>query len=149
MLLVIIAALLAPHTLEVTSVNLVDNSYLRFTFAAIFWLLIREDGNSIAGPYSSTLFQLPSVQALLWTALFLPLCLVIIYTQWRFIKGMTTKNKAFRMIGIVLAIQVIVLVTFFAYALDSWSLAAAVPLPIVHVVSALSIRWIHNQKKTD
>ncbi|RDE15651.1 MAG: hypothetical protein C4K48_03480 [Candidatus Thorarchaeota archaeon] len=146
--ILILFAILTPHTLEITRVSLEDDSYTQSILVAGCWTLLQKDGSTIAGPYSSTLFLFPNELALLWTILFVPLYLCIIYTQWRLVRGITTKGKVLCVIAAALAIQLVVLMAFFSYSLDGWASGIAYPLPIFHVLSALSVFWHRRPKST-
>lgn len=136
----VLIALLTPHTFAISRFSSpIDSSYTRSTLVAACWTLIQQDGITPGGPYSLTLFPFPNELTLLWTILFFPLYLCIIYTQWRFIKGITKKSKVMRVIAAALVIQLVVLMAFFSYSLDGWASGIAYPLPIFHVLSALSV----------
>lgn len=134
-----IIALLLPHTLEFTRVGALDSTYVRFTVFASFWMTSLETGSSIAGPYTSTSIEFLTVQIVTFSILFLPLSLLLILAQWRFMKGTSSKRTILRVVGLSLFVQAVILFTFFWYQADGWLTNQSYPLPIVHALSILAV----------
>ncbi len=120
--ILIIVTLFVPHSLEISRLNHLDNSYIRYSVFAVFWAIVHENGSTIAGPYSSTFFEFLSIPTLLFGVLFIPLYILVIITQSRFIKGTTTKRSILRVIGLALIIQAFLQSAFFSYQLDGHTL---------------------------
>lgn len=137
--ILLIVALFLPHTLEITRVSQPDNSIVRFTMFAVFWMISLENGSTIAGPYSSTLLAIPSVLGLVLSVLFLPLNIFLIIAYSRFTKGTFSKRSIIRAVGITLITQTFILFAFFWYQLDGWAFGQAYPLPILHALIVLSV----------
>lgn len=137
--ILILIALFVPHSLEISRVHLPDNSYFRYSLYAVFWAVSNESGSTIAGPYSSTLFEILSVPALFLDALFLPLFISVIIIQSRFIKGITTKRSILRVIGMALIIQTFPLSALFWFQVTGLGYTQLYPLPIFHALSILSV----------
>jgi hypothetical protein len=137
--ILIMVTLFLPHTLEITRVNAFDNSYLQITIYAAFWLLSLETGSTIAGPYSSALLEFLTVKILVFCILFLPLYLLVIIAQLRFMNDTASKKTVLRGIGLTLFVQTFILFAFFWYTLDGWAFAQLYPLPIVHALTVLSV----------
>ena len=137
--ILIIVTLFVPHSLGISRLNHLDNSYIRYSVFAVFWAIVHENGSTIAGPYSYTSFEFLSIPTLLFGALFLPLYISVIITQSRFIKGTTTKRSILRVIGLALIMQAFLLSAFFSYQLDGWAYAISFPLPIFHTLNVLLV----------
>jgi len=137
--ILILMALFVPHSLGISRLNQPDNSYIRYTVSAVLWAISHESGSTIAGPYNYTFIEFLSIPTLLLGALFLPLYIIVIITQWRFIKGTTTKKSILRVIGFTLLIQVFLQFAFLWYWLDGWASLQTYPLPIFHTLNALSV----------
>jgi len=138
LVILLVVAIFLPHTLEITWNTAIDNSSVRIAVYAAFWMVSSEAGSTIAGPYSSTLFEVLTVRILVFCILFLPLYLLVIIAQWRFMKGTTSKKTIQRVIGLTLVVQLFILFAFFWWQLDGWAFAQAYPLPIVHALVFLS-----------
>ena len=106
---------------------------------AAFWMASLETGSTIAGPYSSTVVEFLPVLSLVFAILVLPLYLLVIIVQWRFIKGTTSKRRILRVIGLSLIVQMFILFAFFWYQADGWLFNQSYPLPILHALSVLSV----------
>ena len=137
--ILILVALLVPHSLGISRLNHPDDSYIRYTVSAVLWEMSHESGSTIAGPYSYTYFEFLYIPALLLGALFLPLYISVIITQWRFMKGTTTKRTILRVIGLALFIQAFLQFASLGYRLDGWALLQTYPLPIFHTLNILSV----------
>ncbi len=137
--ILVVIAIFLPHTLEITWANAIDNSYLRVAVYAAFWMVSLETGSTIAGPYSSSFFEVLTVRILVFCVLFLPLYLLVIIAKWRFMKGISSKITILRTIGIALITQTFILFAFFWYQLDGWAFGQSYPLPILHALIVLSV----------
>lgn len=135
----VLVSLIAPHTLGIRRHDLPDNSYARYTLTAALWTIIHETGSTIAGPYSQTLFPFPNEPALLWIVLFIPLQLCTSCVILRYVKGITGKGTALRVVVAALVIQAL-LAGGLWFGFDSWLFVSVYPLPIFHLVS-LSIMF--------
>ena len=139
LVILILVALFAPHSLGISHFNFPDNSYNRYTVSAVFWAISYENGSTITGPYSNTFFEFISIPTLLFGALFLLLFLSVIITQWRFIRGTTSKRSILRVIGLALITQVFPLSAMFSVQLTGLGYAQLYPLPIFHALNVLSV----------
>ena len=137
--ILILVALFVPHSLGIAHLNFPDNSYIRYTVSAVLWAISYENGSTIAGPYSDTSFEFLSIATLLFGALFLLLFISIIITQWRFIKGTTTKRSILRIIGLALIIQLFPISPLFSFRLTGLGYTQLYPLPIFHTLNVLSV----------
>ena len=137
LILLVLVSLTIPHTLGIRR----GSSYIRFTLVAALWTLIHESGSTIAGPYSYTLFPFPNEQALLWTALFVPLQLCTSYVMFRFAGGAIERETASRVVIAALIIQAFLSGALWSgYASGSdisrvYLFDTVIPLPIFHIVS--------------
>ena len=132
----IIVAVIIPHTIEFNVANAIDNSYLQVTVFAALWTASVASGFTIVGPYTSASVGFLTVRVLVFCILFLPLYPVLIIAQSQFMKGKTSRKSVLRIIGIVLIVQMFILFAFFWYSLDSWAFAQSYPLPIIHILIA-------------
>jgi hypothetical protein len=144
--ILLIVAIVFPHTLEIVTVNAIDNSYLQVAVYAALWMVSLETGSTIAGPYSFTLFEVLTVRILVFCILFLPLYLIVIIAHSRFMKGKASRKSILRIVGTSLIVQMFILFAFFWWQLDGWAFAQAYPLPILHVLSILSVTKQHSYK---
>ncbi|MBY8996755.1 MAG: hypothetical protein KGD60_03415 [Candidatus Thorarchaeota archaeon] len=145
--ILIVVAIFLPHTLEFNWGNAIDNSYLRVALYAAFWMISLETGSTIAGPYSSTLFEVLTVRILVFCILFMPLYLIVIIAQSRFMKGVTSRKSLLRIVGSVLIVQMFILFAFFWWQLDGWAFAQAYPLPFLHILVFLSVGRLRSTKQ--
>jgi hypothetical protein len=143
LLFLLIAALLSPHTFEVSSQSIPDASFTRYSIVTVLLTLFYEYGSTIAGPYS-TAFIMPPTSAILLNTLTLLINVVIILGQVGFSKGMISRSRVLYIIGIALCVHVLLLVGFFSYQLDAMASVLAIPLPVFPIISALAVLlgWI-------
>ncbi len=138
LLILLIAALLLPHTFEIASQNIPDASYTRYSVITVLLTLFYEYGNTLAGPYS-TLFIMPPTSAILLNALTLIINVAIILSQFWFAKGTISKMRTLYIIAAALCVHVLLLVGIFSYQLDATASVLAIPLPIFPIISALLV----------
>lgn len=135
----IITTVVGPHTLQISSASNIDASFLQLAMFSVFWTASYETGSTIAGPYVHTVLEFLSNPALILSVLFLPLYLIVILAQMRFMSGNTSRKSVMRVVALTLTVQTFVLFAFFWYRLDGWAFAQSYPLPIVHVLVVLSV----------
>jgi hypothetical protein len=138
LLFLFIAALLSPHTFEISNQSIPDASFTRYSVITVFLTLFYEYGSTIAGPYS-TIFIMPPTSAILLNTLTLLINVVIILGQVGFSKGTISRSRVLYIIGIALCIHVLLLVGVFSYQLDGMASVLAVPLPVFPIISALVV----------
>jgi hypothetical protein len=133
-----LAALLSPHTFEISSQSIIDASFTRYSVITVLLTVFYESGSTIAGPYN-TLFIMPPTSAALLNALTLVLNISIILSLWGLAKGVVSPRRALQLIGIVLCVHIFLLLGVFSYQADGWANVLALPLPIFPLVSALVV----------
>ncbi|MFW9808498.1 MAG: hypothetical protein ACFFE6_03865 [Candidatus Thorarchaeota archaeon] len=138
MLFILVAALIAPHTFEISSQTIPDYSYTRYSLILVILTLFYESGTTIAGQYS-TGFILPPTSSVLLNVLTLVINVSIVLSQWGYAKGRISRKNVLYIIGIALCVHVLLLIGFFSYQLDATASVLAIPLPIFPVISALVV----------
>ena len=138
LLLLLIAALLSPHTLEISHQGIIDASFTRYSVITVLLTFFYEFGSTFAGPYS-TLFIMPPTSAASLNALTLVLYILIILGLFGFAKGMISRRRVLQLIGIVLCVHVFSLLGVFSYQLDSIASVLGIPLPVFPIISALAV----------
>lgn len=138
LLLVILTALLIPHTFEISSQSIPDAAFVRYSVITLLLTLFYEFGSTIVGPYT-TLFIMPSTSAPLYNPLALIVNVTIILILWRFIKGKSSRRRVLYVIAIAVFVQAFLLIGFFSVRLDGWASYLAIPLPIFPIISMLAI----------
>ena len=138
LLVLFIAALLLPHTLEISSHSIPDASYTRYSVISVLLTIFYEYGSTIVGPYS-TLFIMPPTSAALLNELTLVLNILIILSQSGFAKGRISRRRVLQIIGIILCVHVVLLLGVFSYQVDGWASVLAIPLPIFPIISTLAM----------
>jgi hypothetical protein len=138
LLLLVIAALLIPHTLEIESQNLPDAVFTRYSVIIVLLTVSYEFGSTLMGPYS-TIFVMPPTSAIVLNVLALLINISIIISLLGLVRGMISKKRVLYIIGIALCVQVFLLLGIFSYRLDSWASGLAIPLPVFPIVSALAV----------
>jgi len=136
--LVVVAALLAPHTFEISTQNIIDASFTRYSVITLLLTLFYESGSTIVGPYT-TLFIMPPTSALLLNGLTLIVNLSIILSLWGLIKGKFSKKVVLSIIAIVLCVHALLVIGLFSYQASAWESVLSIPLPIFPIISALLI----------
>lgn len=138
LLFLLIAALLSPHTFEISSRSIPDGSFTRYSVITLILTLFYEYGTTIAGPYS-TIFIMPPTSAAILNMVTLLINVSIILSQLGLAKGTISRRRALYIIGIALCVHVFLLVGFFSYQLDATASVLAIPLPIFPLISTLAI----------
>ena len=138
LLFLLIAALLSPHTFEISSRSIPDASFTRYSVITLLLTLFYEYGTTIAGPYS-TLFIMPPTSAAILNVVALLINFSIIMSQLGLAKGTISRRSALYIIGVALCIHVFLLAGFFSYRLDATASVLAIPLPIFPAISILAI----------
>lgn len=138
LLLLIVAALLVPHTFEITNQNYMDATFTRYSVIMLLLTLFYEYGSTLAGPYSTLSIMLPTSAPLL-NILTLIVNISIIVILWGLIKGRVTKNVILYIITIVLCVQAFLVLVFFSIQLDAWASVLSIPLPIFPIISILIV----------
>jgi hypothetical protein len=138
LLLVVVAALLAPHTFEISSQNIPDASFARYSVITLLLTVFYEYGSTIAGSYS-TLFVMPPTSAALLNLLTLIVNVSIILAQWGVTKGRASKRIALYTIAAALCVHALLLLGFFSYQVNGTASALAIPLPVFPIISALLV----------
>jgi hypothetical protein len=137
-LLIVAAALLVPHTFEISRQNIPDASFTRYSVITLLLTLFYEYGNTLVGPYS-TLSIMPPTSATLLNVLTLIVNISIILSQWGLTKGKVSRRVVLYTIAIALCVHALLLIGFFSYQLDATASVLAVPLPIFPIISALVV----------
>jgi len=137
LLFLIIAALLLPHTFEISSQNIPDASYTRYSVITVLLTLFYEYGNTLAGPYT-TVFIMPLTYAALLNFGTLLINVSIVLSQVNYARGGYSRKRVLYIIGIALCVHVLLLVGFY-YQVGATSSVLAVPLPIFPIISALLV----------
>lgn len=138
LLFILVAALIAPHTFEISSQIIPDNSFTRYSLILVLLTLFYESGTNIFGPYS-TGFILPPTSAILLNVLTLIINISIILSQWVYTRGSISRKNVLYIIGIALCIHVLLLISFFSYQLDTTASVLSIPLPIFPIISVLLV----------
>jgi hypothetical protein len=138
LLFLVIAALLSPHTFEISNQSMPDNSFTRYSIITVLLIPFYQFGDTFVGPYS-TLFIMPPTAALLLNLLTLLINTSIILSQVGLSKGIISRKRALYLIGIALCVDVLLLIGFFSYQLDGTASVLAIPLPIFPIISAFAI----------
>ena len=138
LLLVIIAALLIPHTFEISNQYYPDATFTRYSVITLLLTLFYEFGSTLVGPYT-TLFILPPTSAPLYNPLALIVNIAIILGLWGVMKGKLSRRAVLYTIVIAICVQAFLLIGFFSIRLDGWASYLAIPLPIFPIISALLI----------
>ena len=138
LLLVILAALLIPHTFEISSQSIPDAAFVRYSVITLLLTLFYEFGSTLVGPYT-TLFILPPTSAPLYNPLALIVNIAIILGLWGVMKGKLSREVVLYTIVIAICVQAFLLIGFFSIRLDGWASYIAIPLPIFPIISMLAI----------
>ncbi|MFW9788774.1 MAG: hypothetical protein ACFFE2_14785 [Candidatus Thorarchaeota archaeon] len=137
-LFILLAALIAPHTFEISSQIIPDNSFTRYSLILVLLTLFYESGTNIVGSYSKG-FILPPTSAVLLNTLTLIINIAILLSQWGYAKGTVSRKNVLYIIVIALCVHALLLIGFFSYQLDATTSALAIPLPIFPVISILAV----------
>lgn len=137
-MIIIVAALISPHTFEISSQNIIDASFTRYSIVTLLLTLFYEYGSTFVGPYT-TLFIMPPTSAPLYNPLTLMVNITIILSLWRLMKDKISRRAVLYIIAIVVCVDVFLLIGFFSIRLDGWASVLAIPLPIFPLISALLI----------
>ncbi|MFW9817366.1 MAG: hypothetical protein ACFFEW_15695 [Candidatus Thorarchaeota archaeon] len=138
LLFILVAALIAPHTFEISGRMIPDGSFTRYSLILVLLTLFYESGTNIAGPYS-TGFILPPTSAILLNVLTLIINISIILSQWQYTIGSMSRKNVLYVIGLALCVHVLLLIGFFSYQLDATASVLSIPLPIFPIISALVV----------
>ena len=142
----VILIMVVPHTFEINVVNAMDSSYVRCSFFAAFWIVSLSAGSNIAGPFTSVSIDFLGIQVLVYSLLFLPFLLILLYSRIRTMKGSMSKRTTLRTTGITLIVHLVILFGFFWYTLDGWAFAQLYPLPIIHLL--IIPKWLFKQSSS-
>lgn len=138
LLLIVVAALLAPHTFEISSQNIPDAFFTRYSVITLLFTLFYEFGSTFAGPYT-TLFIMPPTSAILLNGLILIVNLSIILSLWSLIKGQVSRSVILYIIAIALCVHAILVIGLFSYQASAWESVLSIPLPIFPIICALLV----------
>ncbi|MFW9807581.1 MAG: hypothetical protein ACFFFK_12705 [Candidatus Thorarchaeota archaeon] len=138
LVVLLIAALLSPHTLQIINQSITDASFTRYSVITVLLTAFYEYGHTLVGPYS-TLFIMPPTSAALLNALTFVLNILIILSQFWFIKGTISRRNALLVVGIILCIHVALLLGVFSYQLNGTTSVLAIPLPIFPIIVTIAI----------
>jgi hypothetical protein len=138
LLLVIIAALLLPHTFEISNQYIPDASFTRYSVITLLLTLFYEYGSTFVGPYS-TLFIMPPTSTTLLNAMTVIVNISIILSLWGLMRGRLARRGTLYIIAIALFVHVFLLMGFFSIMVTGVTSVLAIPLPIFPIISILAI----------
>lgn len=147
--ILILVALLVPHSLGFSSSLSRNESVYSFSLLAVCWTLVRQDSYVFSEPQSSISFQLASSEALSYAMLILPLYVIVMYTQSRFMRGVTSRNIVLLVIVIAVGIQLIFMNSYVVlFATLSTHVYGTYPFPVFHILNLVSVFWRRKPKST-
>jgi len=138
LLLVVVVALLAPHTFEISSQNYMDASFTRYSVITLILTLFYEYGSTLAGPYT-TLFIMPPTYAPLLNGLTLIVNLSIVLSLWGLMKGKVSRTVVLYIIAVALVVHAILVIGLFSYQASAFESVLSIPLPIFPIIIALLV----------
>lgn len=138
-------AFLAPHIFYIELSFQVDANYTKFSLVALLWILSHTIGIDFTGPYSITHFSLPTVDTLLLSILTISLNLCLVLMFWRSSKQTAMGIFDLRKVGIILAIQTIIMVGIVSHALNAWLFNLTFPFPLLHLVIVLFVLHFRHE----
>jgi 4-amino-4-deoxy-L-arabinose transferase-like glycosyltransferase len=137
-LIVIIGALLLPHTFQISSQSFPDASFERYSLITVLLTVFYEYGSTLVGPYSNFFLKPPTSEALL-NILTLVLNVLIIIGLIGFARRAISRKRVLQLIGLVLCVHVFLLFGVFSYQLDAVASVLAIPLPVFPIIGALVV----------
>jgi uncharacterized membrane protein YfcA len=138
LVVLLIAALLSPHTLQIINQSIPDASFTRYSVITVLLTAFYEHGNTIIGPYSTLFIMPPTSAALLNSVTFVFNILIIWSVSW-FTKGNGSRRDALLTVATMLCVHVGLLLSIFSYQLDATTNVLAIPLPVFPIIVAIAI----------
>ncbi|MFW9834810.1 MAG: hypothetical protein ACFFEK_12500 [Candidatus Thorarchaeota archaeon] len=141
-LILIIGALLLPHTFQISRQSFPDASFMRYSLITVLLTVFYESGSTLIGPYSTFLLKPPTSEIPLNIST-LVLNVLIIIGLFVYAKRTISRKRVLQLIVVVLCVHTLLLLGFFSYQLDAVASVLAIPLPIFPIISALAV--IHSK----
>ena len=136
-LILLLIFLLAPHSLSVEFLSLVDNYRTSISLVAVVWTITYSYGSRLSGPFSRLVLLLPTIMQ---TALSAVSIISGLFVFWVFYCR-TRENHRTRTV-LFAALIILLIYLAFSYRLDGWAGMDAFPFPILQLLTYLvARRW--------
>jgi len=137
-LLLVVAALFVPHTFEISSQNIPDAMFIRYSVITLVLTVFYEYGSTLAGPYSTLSISLPTAAPLV-NGLALIINIAIILSMWGLMRGRLSRRSALYIVALALCVHAFLLLGVLSVRVDGWLTVLAIPAPIFPILGILLI----------
>ena len=141
-LILLLIFLLAPHSLSVEFVSLVDSYETSISLVAPVWTITHSYGSRLSGPFSSLVLRLPTIMQTTLSAVSI---ISGLFVFWVFYYR-TQENHRMRTVLLAALIILTIYLGFFSYRLDGFAGMDAFPFPVLQLLTYFVARWWQSRK---